>query len=133
MKQKSSVNLRFTFKKEERLSSKKLIDELFNSGSSFYLQPLKVLLLEKKIESTFPAQILITVSAKNFPSAVDRNKIKRLIRESFRLNKHLLYDGLNFKNKKLLIAIIYSSKKIEPFSLIEEKVVASLQKIISLQ
>ena len=123
---------RFTFKEEERLSHKKLIDELFNSGSSFYLQPLKVLILKKNYESEFPARILITVSTKNFSSAVDRNKIKRLIRESYRLNKHLLYDELKSKNKKILIAIIYSSKKIESFSLIEEKVVASLKKIISL-
>jgi ribonuclease P protein component len=123
---------RFTFKKEERLSRKKLIDELFNSGSAFYLQPLKILILLKNFESDFPVQVLITVSSKNFPRAVDRNTIKRLIRESYRLNKHILYDDLKSKNKKLLIAIIYSSKKIESFSLIEEKVVASLQKIISL-
>ncbi|MCY7409968.1 MAG: hypothetical protein LH473_06830, partial [Chitinophagales bacterium] len=43
----------FTFKKEERLSSKKLIDELFKDGSSFYLQPFKILILEKKFELTF--------------------------------------------------------------------------------
>jgi ribonuclease P protein component len=129
---KTNSSLRFTFKKEERLSRKKLIDELFNSGSSFYLQPFKVLLFEKNFESRLPAQILITVSSKNFQRAVDRNKIKRLIRESYRLNKHLLYDELTKKNKQLLMAFVYSSKKIESFSLIEEKVVASLQKIISL-
>jgi len=129
---KTNSPLRFTFKKEERLSRKKLIDELFDSGSSFYLSPLKVLILEKDFESNSPAQVLITVSSKTFSKAVDRNKIKRLIRESYRLNKHLLYDELKKKDKKILVGFLYSSKKIESFSLIEENVVASLQKIISL-
>jgi len=129
---KTNSPLRFTFKKEERLSRKKLIDELFDSGSSFYLSPLKVLILEKDFEFNSPAQVLITVSSKTFSKAVDRNKIKRLIRESYRLNKHLLYDELKKKDKKILVGFLYSSKKIESFSLIEENVVASLQKIISL-
>jgi len=136
---KTSSTPRFTFKKEERLSRKKLIDELFKSGSSFYLQPFKVLIAplnlsqgETTFTQRFPAQILISVSSKNFRRAVDRNKIKRLIRESYRLNKHLLYGELEKKNKKILIAFLYSSKKIESFSLINEKVVASLIKIISL-
>jgi len=129
---KTSSTPPLTFKKEERLSRKKLIDELFDSGSSFYLSPLKVLILEKDFEFNSPAQVLITVSSKTFSKAVDRNKIKRLIRESYRLNKHLLYDELKKKDKKILVGFLYSSKKIESFSLIEENVVASLQKIISL-
>ena len=135
---KTSSTPRFTFKKEERLSSKKLIDELFKSGSSFYLQPFKVLMLEKDAPlnlpkgETSPAQVLISVSTKNFPRAVDRNKIKRLIREAYRLNKIFFYEELEKKNKKIILAFIYTTKKIEAFSLIKEKVVASLQKIISL-
>lgn len=131
---KTSSAQRFTFKKEERLSKKKLIDELFEKGSSFYLAPFKVWIAPLNLPEgeTAPAQVLISVSSKNFPRAVDRNKIKRLTREAYRLNKHALYDELNKREKKLLLAFIYSAKKIESFSLIEEKVVASLQKIISL-
>lgn len=135
---------RFTFSKEERLSKKKLIDELFESGSSFHLPPLRVLMLEKKAATaetkasvsqadlpTASTQILITVSSKHFSRAVDRNRVKRLLRESYRLHKHLLYEKLVQKKKKLLLAFLYTSKKIEPFAVIEEKVVASLHKIIS--
>ena len=122
---------RYTFKKEERLTRKKLMDELFNNGSSFYLLPFKVLLLETSFESLYPVQILISVPSKNFPRAVDRNKIKRLIREAYRMNKDSLYSELERKNKKLLLAYIYSSKKMETFSVIQEKVIVSLQKIIS--
>jgi ribonuclease P protein component len=123
--------LRHTFKKEERLSRKKRIDELFADGSSFNLSPFRILYIEKDFESAYPAQVLISVSSKNFPGAVDRNRIKRLIREGYRRQKHLLYEALQEKNKKLLAGIIYSSRKIESYSYIEEKLVASLRKIIS--
>src|SRR5258705_10665449 len=103
---------RFTFKKEERLSRKKLIDELFKSGSSFYLAPFKIIFLKNKEgiisnllgsgENRFPAQVLISVSTKNFKRSVDRNKIKRLIREAYRMNKHVLYDSLKKKKFQLI-------------------------------
>src|SRR6266446_10214859 len=97
---------RFTFKKEERLSRKKLIDELFKSGSSFYLAPFRIIFAppekigtglnlppekvginsgETSCARAAPAQVLISVSTKNFKRAVDRNKIKRLIREAYRM------------------------------------------------
>jgi ribonuclease P protein component len=136
----------FTFKKEERLSSKKLIDELFKSGSSFYLQPFKIFFAppdpeypgvtglnlpkgETSSASPAPAQVLISVSKTNFKRAVDRNKIKRLIREAYRLNKKTLYGSLEKKNRHLIIAILYTSKKIEPFSSIQQKLVAVLMRL----
>ena len=128
---KNILPSRHTFRKEERLSGKKKVDELFSSGSSFYLPPLKVIAVstERSDEPSVPVQVLITVSSKNVPRAVDRNRIKRRIREAYRLNKYLLYDELKKLNKKLLLGFVYTSKKIEPFPLIQEKVIASLQKI----
>ena len=134
---------RFTFKKEERLSSKKLIDELFSTGSSFYLQPFKIFFASPEKIGTglnipenvtlysgvAPARVLISVSKNNFKRAVDRNKIKRLIREAYRLNKKGLYESLEKKNKQLIIAILYTSKKIEPFSSIQQKLVAVLMRL----
>ena len=137
------TTLRFTFKKEERLSRKKLIDELFKSGSSFYLQPFKIIsappekigtglnLPEEETFSAhgFPAQVLITVSTKIFKRAVDRNKIKRLIREAYRLNKHVLYDSLRKRNNQLIFAILYNSKTIESFDFIQQKLIAVLNRL----
>jgi len=130
---------RFTFKKEERLSRKKLIDELFKSGSSFYLTPFKIIFTplaplnlpegETSSQQSYPAQVLITVSTKNFKRAVDRNKIKRLIREVYRMNKHVLYDSLKKKNIQLIFAILYNSKTIEPFDFIQQKLIAVLNKL----
>lgn len=151
---------RLTFRKEERLTGTKVIDELFQKGSSFYLHPFKIIFQQKetflhpvrsparKIHSGgghsgslpeknhFPVKILISVSTKNFKRAVDRNKIKRLIREAYRLNKHLLYHSLSGelllkeeKNKQLLVAILYTSKTIESFNFIQEKLIAVLDKL----
>jgi ribonuclease P protein component len=121
--------LRFTFKKEERLSSKKLIDELFKNGSSFYLHPFRIYHLDESFAAATPVQVLITAPQKNFRQAVDRNRIRRLIREAYRLNKHLLCEPLNSQRKKMIIAFIYSGKKIEPFELIQDRMMAILSRL----
>ncbi|MEO6167375.1 MAG: ribonuclease P protein component [Chitinophagales bacterium] len=129
VKNDASPKLRFTFKKEERLSSKKIIDELFMKGSSFYLYPFKVQYLPEVYNAVNPVQILVAVPSKSFPHAVDRNRIKRLIRETYRLNKNDLYDAFKHQQKKLLIALIYTAKKIEPFDLVNEKMISILNRL----
>lgn len=105
-----------TFTKSERLSKKKLIQELFNKGSYFYLHPFKIVFLPAKNLSNH--QILISVPKKNHKTAVVRNKIKRRIREAYRLNKPALSS-----DKNLLIAYIYTSKEILDFASIEKSVI----------
>ena len=116
--------MRFTFRKEERIKSEKLIQELFKSGSSFYLFPFKVLLLSNPDEHYPYHQILISVSKKNFKKATDRNLIKRRIRESYRLNKNLLPE-----NPKLLIAYIYNAKEILTFAQIQERLLKTFNRL----
>jgi ribonuclease P protein component len=114
---------KFTFKKEERLSKEKVIQELFDKGSSFYLYPFKVFFLRNG-DTQYPVhQILISVSKKNFKKAVDRNLIKRRVREGYRLNKNLLVD-----QNKLLIAYIYSAKEILPSAQIHERLVKTFKR-----
>lgn len=111
----------FSFKKETRLSSEKLIQELFNKGSYFYLRPFKVLHLKLDRQPS-PHQVLISVPARLFKKAVDRNTIKRRIREGFRLNQHRLVESEN-----LLIAYIYQAKVIEPSAEIHKAMVRSIE------
>lgn len=114
---------KFTFQKQERLHKEKLIQELFEKGSSFYLYPFKVL-VKRNPDDSFPVhQVMISVSRRNFKKAVDRNLLKRRIRESFRLNKNLLPPA-----PKFLIAYIYTAKEILTFAQIQERLVKTLNR-----
>jgi ribonuclease P protein component len=115
---------KFTFKKEERLSREKTIQELFEKGSSFYLYPFKVYFMQNPNPDSATHQVLISVSKKNFKRAVDRNSIKRRIREAYRRNKNLL-PGQN----KLAIAYIYSVKEILPTAQIQERLVKTFKRL----
>jgi ribonuclease P protein component len=112
---------KFTLKKSERLSQKKLIQELFDKGSSFYLYPFKVFFLPNERPLN---QVMATVPKSIFKRAVDRNTIKRRIREGYRLNKAKLVSD-NF----FFIAYIYTAKEILPSALIHQKIVLSFDKL----
>jgi ribonuclease P protein component len=114
---------KFTFRKEERLNKEKLIKELFEKGSSFYLFPFKVFSRPNPDEKVSTHQVLVSVSKKIFKKAVDRNLIKRRMRESYRLNKNLLPDS-----PKLLIAYIYNAKEILTFAQIQERLIKTLKR-----
>jgi len=114
---------KFTFRKEERLNKEIWIQELFTKGSSFHLYPFKVLFLPHP-DSQYPVnQVLISVSKRNFKRAVDRNLIKRRIREAYRLNK-----PENSTPHKWLIAYIYVAKEILPSEVIHEKMPSTLER-----
>lgn len=112
----------YTFKKEERLCNKKLIDELFHNGSSFLCYPFKVSWQHADAAQPFPAQILFSVSKKRFKRAVDRNLVKRISREVYRLNKQVcLYDHLNNSGKKIIVALAYVGKELPEYQFAEKK------------
>ena len=122
--------IRFTFKKSARLSRRKDIKELFEKGSSFFLFPFKVLYLEDSQDGISANQVLISVPKKHQKTAVNRNRIKRLIREAYRLNQHILAE---VTDKKLLIAYIYVSGDVLEYKEVEiklKKVLVRLKNII---
>lgn len=111
----------YSFSKEERLTLKKVIGSLFDDGKSFTAFPLKVLFLPS---SQAPTKVLITVPARNFPKATERNTIKRRIREGYRLNKALLATSTPFS-----LAYIYTAREVLPSSKIHQAIQSSLTRL----
>ncbi len=120
----------YTFTKEERLCNKKLIDELFHNGSSFLCYPFKVSWLVVNEPIQFPAQVLFSVSKKRFKRAVDRNLIKRRIREAYRLYKQqYLYSTLQDTEKKIIFSVGFIGKEISSYELIDKKMLKALNEL----
>jgi ribonuclease P protein component len=128
-----------TFPKSERLNSKKFIEELFKNGAAFTHFPFKVIYLplsreqacaavgEKNKGNEPPvAQLLFSCSKRNFKKAVDRNLVKRRMREAYRKHK----QGLP-QNSYFLIAYIYIAREIFPYQFLEEKLKSSLKRLRS--
>lgn len=113
-------NKKYTLPKEERLSWKRYIDQLFAEGQSFIAFPLRVVFLYVESEELPTVSIIASVSKKRFKRAVKRNYIKRLIRESYRLKKHDLIEPLKEANKKLLVGFLYVDKEIPEFKDMEK-------------
>lgn len=123
--------MRNTFSKEERLCSKRLIDSLFHNGSSFIVYPYRVVLLPvSALSDILPAQVLISVPKRRFKHAVDRNLLKRRMKESYRLQKAELYTFLRTHSLHLLIAFQYVGKEKHPFHYLHERMRLALLKIM---
>lgn len=112
----------FSFNKEERLCNQKQIELLVKTSDSFLVYPIKVgyvlttdLSQKPHIFLNFPAKVLITVSKRRYKHAHDRNRLKRLLREAYRLQKNGLYDALKQKNMGILIQFSYIAKEEQPF------------------
>ena len=117
---------RYTFSKEERLCSKKLIERLFAEGNrSFPAFPLRVVYMPLSAdENPTDVSILISVPKKRFKHAVKRNLVKRQVREAYRLNKHILIDSLKAQEspQKMVLAFIWLDNKIHATNEVEYKV-----------
>jgi len=120
----------FTLGKNERLKSRKLIEQLFNDGKSFTVQPYKIYYL--LVDKTHNIQFAAGVSSKNFKRAVDRNRVKRITREAYRLQKKELQDVLEQKKLQLNIFFIYVGKELSDFNTTKEKVNVILNKLIKM-
>ena len=116
---------RNSFPKSERLSSKKIIDILFTKGVTLNSYPFIIKYIPLSEEANTPNQVLFSVSKRNFKRAVDRNKIKRLMREAYRLNK----SPLSLLPKKYAFGYVYTARKILPFKEIESKLKESILRL----
>lgn len=147
--------MRLTLRKEEKLRHKRLVEDLFNSGESFYDYPLRMVwrrLSDEELDASFraarperigPVQMLITIPKRKIRHAVDRVLMRRRIREAYRLHRLPLKNSLISESSSyagssaestpqsgtLSIAFIYIADKTLPYSLIEEKMQRLLAKL----
>lgn len=116
----------FSFKKAEHLCSKKRIETLFSEGDAFIVYPLRVVYKLNDYNGVVPVSVLCSVSKKRFKRAVDRNRVKRLMRECYRLNKSILCPFLDQKSYSLDIAFICLDKELPDYCSLEQ----SMKKIL---
>jgi ribonuclease P protein component len=122
----------FRFQIGERLKSRKEIEHLFSGGSQSVGQyPLRLIwrpAMERR--SAFPIQVAMTVSKRNFKRAVDRNRIKRLMREAYRLNKGNLYEALPLQAQQLAWMIIYVGRELPEARKLDKAMQKLMQKFL---
>ncbi len=119
--------MNYSFPKKEKLKSKKIIDRLFAEGKSITAFPIKLIYLKTDLPFDVPIQTGVTVSKRNFKSAVKRNRIKRLLRESYRLNKHLVFNN---SEGGFAFLFLYLGKEMPNYRLVDEGLSTVLHKFL---
>lgn len=122
---------RFTLSKEERICSKKLINELFTgNGRSMTAFPLRVVFMKRTIVDDKPrAAMLVSVPKRYFKHAVDRNRVKRQVREAFRRNKSIITQNLTDDHEAVAMAFVWLTNEKFPSSEVENRMVRLLTRI----
>ncbi len=115
--------------KIERLKSRKQISNLFSKNQHVFSYPFKYIFTAIKPIDQAPVKILISVSKRTFKHAVDRNRMKRLIREAYRKNKHLVYDEIQDRDSQLLLGVIFVGKELMEYADIEKSMIKGLNKL----
>ena len=115
----------FTYPKNEKLKSKKTIGLLFSEGQSVSKYPLRLVYAENLFENEELIKFGVSVSKKYFKNAVDRNRLKRILRECYRLNKNILSEHID---KPMAMMFFYQSKEVLSYQEINEKTIRLFEK-----
>lgn len=118
-----------TLSKAERLSSKKWIEELYSTGLSFRVYPIKITFLQHTFPTAMPVMMLVSAPKHLFKHAHDRNLLKRRMRESYRLHKHDFLERISQHKFRYFISFQYTGKTIEPYSSVEKSMIKALNKL----
>lgn len=121
----------FGYHKKEKLKSRTELQAIFTTGKSFSVFPIKVFFIEKDtMDTTVPVSAGVGVSSRHFKKAVDRNRIKRLLREAYRLEKQPLLQTITVQSKTVSVFFLYLDKELPDYVLIREKMKEGIEKLI---
>jgi len=120
----------FSYNKFEKLKSRKQIELLFAQGKSISSFPVKVFYLPVEHTPEHPVQVGVGVSARNFKKAVDRNTIKRRMREAYRLHKLPLHEHLIAKQKSVAVFILWIDKQLPTTAALQDLMPTVIEKLI---
>ena len=125
---------KFTLGKQERLKSRKRIDQLFKDGRSFTVFPYRIYYLFQPAKSPATSngllQFGVGVSARSFKHATDRNRIKRLTREAYRVQKIPFQELVQSKQLPVAVFLIYTGKELPAYAVVSEKIAVILNRLI---
>jgi len=126
---KIMIQLHYSLSRKERLRGEIRVSKLFTQGKAFISFPLRIVYLEEEKKEDVSAQVLFSVPKKRFKRAVKRNRLRRQMKEAYRLHKKEFVEFLATKTHTLNIAITYISNDELPYAQIEKKMIEALQKI----
>ena len=127
----------FTLGRQERLKSHQLVEQLFREGKSLSVFPFRVYYLLQKGGAPGPkatpasVQCGFGVSSRQFKKATDRNRVKRVTKEAWRLQKQVLAAKMNTRPERLVLFLLYTGKELPDFNLVKEKLAVILTKLIT--
>lgn len=121
---------RQTFRKPERLVSKLAFERLLKDGESHHEFPVRGIWKQLTLPTPFPVQVAFSVPKRNFKRAVDRNRIKRLLRESYRKNKAGLYTFLKDGGKQYALLFVYTGRKLPAYAEIDGQIRSILKRFV---
>ena len=123
------MNAANKYGRKEKTKSRKQVEQLFEKGKNIFVFPLKIFYMPVAEQMDFPLKTGVSVSSRNFKKAVDRNRIKRLLRETYRTEKHILIQKLEQSHQQLVCFIIYTDKTMPAFNDLQMKMKTALKKL----